>query len=122
MITRRSISGVALALVALLGLAAPAQAWRHRHGPPCQRWHGGPVYRVDGDAVAWGIVGGVVGAIVLDRVLTPPAYAEPRRYADPYDSGYDDGYERGYRRGRSDRYHDGRNRGYDDGYAAGRGY
>lgn len=91
------------------------RAYGHRHRPVPPRHFVTRHHRHhSGDAVALGIVGGLVGLAILDRVLTPPAPA------DTFDTGYADGYRRGFERGQSDRYRDGRSRGYEEGYRAGR--
>ncbi len=91
------------------------RAHAHRHRPAPRRHSVARHHRHhSGEAVALGIVGGLVGLAILDQVLTPPAPA------DTFDTGYADGYRRGFERGQSDRYRDGRSRGYEEGYRAGR--
>lgn len=115
------------AFAALLVLApSPASAW-HRHagryrGPVSyayvQHHHGGDV--------AIGVLGGIIGGIVIDRILhPPPAVVYERRPfypppPDPYDAGYREGYDNGFRRGQTQRYREGRQRGYYEGIDAGR--
>jgi len=100
----------ALILGAALILApVTAQAWRghahYRHAYHPHRHHNSDV--------VFGVLGGIVGGILVDRVLWPPApvIAYPPRvityppryprvyrrgYRDGYDHGYDDGYRNGY--------------------------
>jgi len=66
-------------------LLMPAAAFAGRGG-------GGHRHHGHSDAVAWGIVGGIVGGVILDRVLFPPAVVvAPPVYA-PY--GYGGNYTR----------------------------
>lgn len=99
------------ALVAMLALSPAAAMAGGRH------WRGHGHHHSD-EALAIGIIGGILGGIVLDRVILPP----PRAYRsyDPYDSGYSEGFDNGYRRGQRERYRYGAERGYSDGYDAGR--
>ena len=114
----------------LFGILVPhsVHAWRGGHRPPRHHGYYGSGqhhhHYVDGGAVALGIAGVIVGAVILDQVRPPrAAYAAPPQiFGDPYGNGYRDGFDQGYRRGEGERYRDGRARGYDDGYQAGRGY
>lgn len=58
-------------------LLAPATSYAHRRG---HHNHG------RGNAVAWGILGGIVGGVLLDQVLAPaPVVVRSRTYVvDPY--------------------------------------
>lgn len=104
------VVSIALALVLLSPLSAQAGGRHHHH-------HG----RHSDGALAAGIIGGILGGIVLDRIILEPAPRRAYRAYDPYDTGYADAYERGYRRGQNQRYRDGAYRGYGEGYEAGRG-
>jgi hypothetical protein len=81
-------------LLALLTLPASAWAWRGHHG-----------HHHDSD-VAIAVLGGIVGGIILDRVLSPPVvvYGHYHRPYDPYAHGYRHGYSNGYAHGRYRRY------------------
>lgn len=129
--TTSLFTSATLVAALLLSSAAPVLA-RHDRGcgpRPCYdsrydyRYHRGKHHRVRGGDVAAGIIGGVVGLVVLDRLINdrPPAY---RSYVPPppppaYGSGYRDGYLEGYERARREQYDYGRTRGYYDGYRAG---
>jgi len=71
--------------------------YRHyRHHRHCG-YHG---YRHDD--LAAGILGGLVGGILIDRVFFPPpaaVYIPPPRYRQGFRDGYDRGYDTGYRDG-----------------------
>ncbi|OFV89073.1 MAG: hypothetical protein A3J75_08930 [Acidobacteria bacterium RBG_16_68_9] len=107
-------------VVAILLLApAGAQAWqRHHRAPYPYVVH----HRHSGD-VAIGVLGGIVGGIILDRVLFPPRRVVVYEPYDPpppsrYGRGYRNGYDEGYADGRDDGYREG----YDTGYSRGRRY
>jgi hypothetical protein len=107
---KKLLAGIALVAVLMIPVSAQAGGG---HG----RWHRSHHHHSD-EALAIGILGGILGGIVLDRVIlsAPP----PSRSYDPYDAGYGEGYDRGYRRGQSERYRSGAARGYEEGYDAGR--
>ncbi len=72
---KRFIAAVTLGALLLMPASAFAYRGGHHHG----------------DAVAWGVLGGIVGGVVLDRVLfpppvvvAPPAYAPYPYYSRPY--------------------------------------
>jgi len=94
--------------------------YERHHGPRVHHHHHYKRSRVRGGDVAAGIIGGVVGLVVLDRLLNDrsPAYRAP---APPpaYDRGYSRGYREGYHHAQRDLYESGRQRGYYDGYRAG---
>lgn len=94
-------------------LIAPTTSYAHRRG---HHHHG---HR---NAVAWGILGGIVGGVLLDQVLTPaPVVVRPRAYVvDPYYDDYAAPYGSVYTRRTYESYRPARSncgrRAWDDGY------
>ena len=125
----RKKAAAALALGCFL-IPSSALAWG-RHGPYHPRAAHYYYYRgYDGD-VALGVLGGVIGGVILDRLLTQPApaayyYPPPQGYppagggGDPHERGYSEGFEEGYRSGSWERYEQGKRDGYREGVEAGR--
>jgi len=84
--------------------------YRHRH------------HRHGSDELVIGVMGGLLGGIILDRVFSPPVVVR-QPTADPYAAGYETGYERGREKERQRRYQEGYRRGYEEGlYPSRRGY
>jgi len=124
--SRRKLGALLISAVLLASLATPALARRDAYcgRGPCYERHYGPKpyhygkrHRSHGGDIAAGIIGGVVGLVLLDRLLEP-SRTQPH-YAPSYDSGYSSGYRQGYDRAQRELYERGRQRGYYDGYRAG---
>jgi len=61
-----------------------------------------------------GVMGGVLGAVILDHVFTSPVIVR-HPPVDPYAVGYATGYEYGRQHQQQRRYDEGYRRGYEEG-------